>query len=167
MTATLPPATHITNTAITNAAVTNTATISRTTLPTSRPRPVIPARRTYSTPLQEIRRRQEALARLAARGGASAQPLIPTGLRVAPPAAAQPTFASVQLTGREMEVLRTWLLADSKSEVAARLTISVGTVNTHLARIRNKYAQVGRPARTKASLLARAVQDGIMVLGDL
>jgi hypothetical protein len=38
---------------------------------------------------------------------------------------------------------------------------------THIARIRSKYADVGRPARTKAQLLARALQDGLVQLDDL
>ncbi|GAB41213.1 putative LuxR family transcriptional regulator [Gordonia sputi NBRC 100414] len=73
----------------------------------------------------------------------------------------------VPLTSREVEVLRTWLLTDSKSVAASRLVISVGTVNTHLARIRTKYADAGRPARTKASLVARAIQDGLISLDEL
>ena len=34
------------------------------------------------------------------------------------------------------------------------------SVRTHLQRVRAKYAAVGRQARTKAALIARAVQDG-------
>ncbi len=71
------------------------------------------------------------------------------------------------LSAREIQVLREWLNSDSKSEVADNLFISVSTVNTHLARIRAKYATVGRPATTKASLVARAVKDGIVDLYDL
>lgn len=71
------------------------------------------------------------------------------------------------LTEREIQVLRTWLLTDSKIVVAEELSISIGTVNTHLTRIRAKYTAVGRTARTKASLAARAIQDGIIALDDL
>lgn len=65
-----------------------------------------------------------------------------------------------RLSTREVEVLLAWFASDSKDEAAARLFISSSTVNTHLTRIRAKYAAAGRPAKSKASLFARAVQDG-------
>ena len=71
------------------------------------------------------------------------------------------------LSVREQQVLVTWLLRDTKDGAARSLHISVGTVNTHLSRIRGKYAAVGRPAPTKAALLARAVQDGLLDLDAL
>ncbi|MGV9672239.1 MULTISPECIES: LuxR C-terminal-related transcriptional regulator [unclassified Gordonia (in: high G+C Gram-positive bacteria)] len=133
------------------------------------PRPVLGVRRAYSTPLQAMRRRQEALDRLAARRPGSAADLMapPAALRAVPSEPTSPQYTPVPLTTREVEVLRTWLLVDSKSEAATQLMISVGTVNTHLARIRVKYAEAGRTARTKASLVARAIQDGLVVLDDL
>ncbi|MEO9328601.1 helix-turn-helix transcriptional regulator [Gordonia aurantiaca] len=141
---------------------------------------------------EAIKRRQEALARLAARRmplpgqqipRQAAQPGL--GHRVghphlhrmpvtpSPVASATPAAASSNgrrkpnLTAREVEVLRTWMLVDSKPAVAQELYISLGTVNTHLTRIRAKYAEIGRPAPTKASLVARAIQDGIMSLDEL
>ncbi|MGC5258648.1 response regulator transcription factor [Gordonia sp. DT218] len=71
------------------------------------------------------------------------------------------------LTIREIEVLRTWLMLDSKTAVAEALFISLGTVNTHLTRIRAKYSEAGRTASTKAALVARAVQDGLILLDEL
>ncbi|MDV8020173.1 LuxR C-terminal-related transcriptional regulator [Rhodococcus sp. IEGM 1330] len=71
------------------------------------------------------------------------------------------------LTTREIAVLGAWLRCDSKQEVCAVLHIALGTVNTHLTRIRAKYATVGRAAPTKASLVARALQDGLVTLDDL
>ncbi|MEU6188496.1 helix-turn-helix transcriptional regulator [Nocardia sp. NPDC047038] len=71
------------------------------------------------------------------------------------------------LSSREIEVLLAWIASDSKVEVARRLYISLGTVNTHLARIRDKYAAVGRPAPTKAALVARALQDALIGIDDL
>lgn len=76
-------------------------------------------------------------------------------------------FADPGLTTREIAVLGAWLRCDSKQEVCAVLHIALGTVNTHLSRIRAKYAGVGRAAPTKASLLARALQDGLIALDDL
>jgi DNA-binding CsgD family transcriptional regulator len=71
------------------------------------------------------------------------------------------------LSAREAEVLRLWIQSESKVEVGSALTIAPATVMTHIARIRSKYADVGRPARTKAQLLARALQDGLVRLEDL
>ena len=71
------------------------------------------------------------------------------------------------LSAREIEVLRCWLLSDSKSEVSAKLHIAPGTIKSHLHRIRIKYEAVGRNAGTKASLVARALQDGILAIDEL
>jgi len=68
------------------------------------------------------------------------------------------------LSRREVEVLLGWLAAESKEEAASKLFISASTVSTHIARIRAKYDAVGRPAPTKAHLLARALQDGLTTL---
>ena len=53
------------------------------------------------------------------------------------------------------------------SQVARQLYLSLGTVNTHLTRIRQKYEEAGREAPTKAALCARALQDGIVTLHEL
>lgn len=71
------------------------------------------------------------------------------------------------LSQREREVLLNWFQTESKALVAQSLFITVGTINTHLARIRLKYAAVGRPAPTKAALVARAIQDGLITADDL
>ncbi|WP_067899224.1 LuxR C-terminal-related transcriptional regulator [Nocardia vaccinii] len=71
------------------------------------------------------------------------------------------------LSQREIEVLLAWIASDSKLEVGRRLYISLGTVNTHLSRIRDKYAAVARPASTKAALVARALQDGLIRIDEL
>lgn len=46
-------------------------------------------------------------------------------------------------------------------------TPSVHTVNTYLERIRVKYAKLGRAAPTKAALVARAPQDGLIGIDEL
>ncbi len=51
--------------------------------------------------------------------------------------------------------------------VARQLQIAPTTVRTHLQRVRAKYAAVGRPATTKAALVARAIQDGIVSVNDI
>lgn len=70
------------------------------------------------------------------------------------------------LSAREVEVLLAWLRATSKEEAAQELFISAATVSTHILRIRAKYAAVGRPAKRKAALFARAVQDGYTTLDE-
>ena len=72
-----------------------------------------------------------------------------------------------RLSPREREVLLSWFRTESKELVAASLHITTATVNTHLARIRAKYAEAGRPAPTKAALIARALQDGIVTVDEL
>ncbi|TDP97459.1 response regulator [Labedaea rhizosphaerae] len=71
------------------------------------------------------------------------------------------------LSARETEVLVEWFQSESKDFVAQRLGISLSTVNTHLEHIRVKYAMSGRQAPTKAALVARAIQDGLVRLEDL
>ncbi|MGB2721978.1 MAG: helix-turn-helix transcriptional regulator [Rhodococcus sp. (in: high G+C Gram-positive bacteria)] len=94
--------------------------------------------------------------------------LVPPPMQIHPvPAAASPFPPRPDLTGREIEVLLCWIRHDSKTEVAKALFLSLGTVNTHLTRIRAKYTSVGRPAPTKAALVARALQDGLVDISEL
>jgi DNA-binding CsgD family transcriptional regulator len=72
-----------------------------------------------------------------------------------------------RLGPREIEILITWIHADSKAATARRLDIATTTVKTALQRIRAKYKAVGRPAPTKAALVARAIQDGLINIEDL
>jgi DNA-binding CsgD family transcriptional regulator len=71
------------------------------------------------------------------------------------------------LARREKEVLIAWFRTESKDVVADQLQIAPTTVRTHLQRVRAKYAAVGRPATTKAALVARAIQDGIVDVDDI
>jgi DNA-binding NarL/FixJ family response regulator len=71
------------------------------------------------------------------------------------------------LARREKEVLIAWFRTESKDIVALQLQIAPTTVRTHLQRVRAKYAAVGRPATTKAALVARAIQDGIVNVDDI
>ncbi|MGX9790565.1 response regulator transcription factor [Mycobacterium sp. MMS18-G62] len=72
-----------------------------------------------------------------------------------------------QLSNREQQVLIAWFQTENKNAVAKKLFIEPSTVATHLQRVRAKYASVGRPAPTKAALVARAIQDGILSVDDL
>lgn len=72
-----------------------------------------------------------------------------------------------RLSPRERQVLLAWFQTESKELVARQLYMSAGSVKTYLQRVRAKYAAVGRAAPTKAALVARAVQDGIISVDDL
>jgi DNA-binding NarL/FixJ family response regulator len=71
--------------------------------------------------------------------------------------AARPT-----LSGQEREALLLWFQGMSKASVAVRMGISVHTVHQYIDRARLKYARAGRPGPTKAALLARAIEDGLL-----
>lgn len=71
------------------------------------------------------------------------------------------------LAPRETEVLLEWFRSESKELVARKLNLSPRTVAGYLDRVRIKYANVGRPAVTKAALVARALQDGLVDIDDL
>jgi DNA-binding NarL/FixJ family response regulator len=77
------------------------------------------------------------------------------------------TVGRANLAPREKEVLIAWFGTESKDLVARQLQIAPTTVRTHLQRVRAKYAAVGRPAPTKAALVARAIQDGIVNVDDI
>ena len=77
------------------------------------------------------------------------------------------TAGHPSLAPREKEVLIAWFRTESKELVAQQLGIAPTTVRTHLQRVRAKYAAVGRAATTKAALVARAIQDGIIDVDDL
>lgn len=79
----------------------------------------------------------------------------------------QPFWRDPHLSAREREVLVAWVKCDSKTQVGKQLYLSIGTVNTHITRIRSKYAAAGRAANTKAALVARALQDGLIELDEL
>jgi DNA-binding CsgD family transcriptional regulator len=71
------------------------------------------------------------------------------------------------LSEREKQVLVAWFQTENKELVGKRLFIEPSTVRTHLQRVRAKYAAVGRSAPTKAALVARAIQDGILSVDEL
>ncbi|GAA3535095.1 response regulator transcription factor [Nonomuraea rosea] len=72
-----------------------------------------------------------------------------------------------RLSQREVEVLRAWFVSSSKELVAAKLNIAAKTVDTYITRVRVKYANVGRSARTKSELVSRALDDGLITLAEL
>lgn len=101
----------------------------------------------------------------AIRAAHSSEPYV--GPQMAKALANDRSSGRTNLSEREKEVLITWFQTESKELVGSRLYIAPTTVRTHLQRARAKYAAVGRPAPTKAALLARAIEDGILSLSDL
>lgn len=101
----------------------------------------------------------------AVRAAATDTPYV--GPAMAAALAAAPDHLRPVLAPREREVLIAWFQTDSKDLVAQQLFLAASTVRTHLQRIRAKYAAVGRPAGTKAALVARAIQDRIIDIDDL
>lgn len=66
------------------------------------------------------------------------------------------------LSERERTALLWWFQSMSKASVARRMGISAHTVDMYIKRARLKYARVGRPAPTKADMLMRAIEDGLV-----
>ena len=75
-------------------------------------------------------------------------------------------FGKAQLAQRERDVLHLYASGLPLSQVALRLNIKVSTAKEYLDRIRAKYVEVSRPARSKVELLRRAVEDGILDLDE-
>lgn len=101
----------------------------------------------------------------AIQAAASGDPYI--GPRMAAAIWADSTVGRPGLSEREREVLSAWFQTESKDVVAKSLYLSPATVKTHLQRIRAKYAAVGRPAPTKAKLVARALEDGLLGIDQI
>ncbi|WP_308170081.1 response regulator transcription factor [Acrocarpospora catenulata] len=71
------------------------------------------------------------------------------------------------LSAREREALLLWFQGMNKQSVATRMGISEATVKQYIERARIKYASTGRAAPTKTTLLARAIQDGLITPDDI
>lgn len=71
------------------------------------------------------------------------------------------------LSRRESTALRWWFQGMSKASVARRMGISEHTAKQYIDRARLKYARLGRPAPTKDTLLARAIEDGLIDPGEV
>jgi DNA-binding NarL/FixJ family response regulator len=67
-----------------------------------------------------------------------------------------------QLSRQEEMALQLYASGLKLEAVARRMGISPHTVREYLARVRRKYAEVGREVRTKTDLYAAAVRDGLL-----
>lgn len=71
-----------------------------------------------------------------------------------------PNLHAVELSPQLQRVLTLYASGGTSISVGQALGVSPDTVNEYLKRIRQKYADAGRPTRTKLDLFKRAVEDG-------
>ena len=67
-----------------------------------------------------------------------------------------------ELSPRELDALRLYASGLKLAAVARRMGISPHTAKEYLDRVRAKYGQVGRQARTRTELYAAAARDGLL-----
>ena len=67
----------------------------------------------------------------------------------------------VKLSPRQREVLSLYAMGESAARVASQTGLATDTVNLYLSRIRQKYAEAGHPAHTKADLVRHAIATGV------
>ena len=70
------------------------------------------------------------------------------------------------LSPREVEVVRLFATGMKLAAVARHIGVSTHTAKEYLDRARRKYADVGRPARTRTELYIAAVADGLIPGAD-
>lgn len=70
----------------------------------------------------------------------------------------------VGLSPREREVLVLLAAGMPTKAAATQLGIAIPTLEVHLARLREKYARIGRPAQQRSDLVLRALEDGYLPL---
>ena len=71
-------------------------------------------------------------------------------------------FVAEHLAPLEVRILSLYAMGAKSVTVARELGCTVPTVNTYVARIREKYRKVGRPADTRVDLFRRAAEDGLV-----
>ena len=75
-------------------------------------------------------------------------------------------FVGDYLAPIEADVLAHYAEGEKSETVARILSLSKNTVNTYVARIRDKYRAAGRPADTRVDLFRRAAEDGLVSYYD-
>ena len=76
-------------------------------------------------------------------------------------------FPKAALSDQELRALKAWCGSKSMRLVAELMGVAPSTVKTFIDRARDKYEAVGRPAPTKAALIKRALEDGLITLDDI
>ena len=75
-------------------------------------------------------------------------------------------FVADHLSDLEARILTHYASGESSASVARALSVSKNTVNTYIARIRDKYRESGRPAESRIDLFRRAAEDGLVSYFD-
>ena len=76
-------------------------------------------------------------------------------------ALARDEMLSPALSERELEVLRALGMGLADKQIARLMGISEDTVKEYLRRIRAKYTERGRPAKSRVDLFRRSLEDGV------
>ena len=71
-------------------------------------------------------------------------------------------FVADHLSDLEARILTHYASGASAACVARTLSVSKNTVNTYIARIRDRYREAGRHADSRVDLFRRAVEDGLV-----
>jgi len=71
-------------------------------------------------------------------------------------------FLADHLSDLEARILTHYASGESSACVARTLNVSKHTVNTYIARIRDKYREAGRHAESRVDLFRRAAEDGLV-----
>lgn len=75
-------------------------------------------------------------------------------------------FVASHLSDLEARILAHYASGERSGSVARALNVSKNTVNTYIARIREKYRESGRPAESRVDLFRRAAEDGLLSYFD-
>lgn len=75
-------------------------------------------------------------------------------------------FVASRLSDLEAWILAHYASGERSGSVARALNVSKNTVNTYIARIREKYRESGRPAESRVDLFRRAAEDGLLSYFD-
>ena len=75
-------------------------------------------------------------------------------------------FVASRLSDLEARILAHYASGERSGSVARALNVSKNTVNTYIARIREKYRESGRPAESRVDLFRRAAEDGLLSYFD-
>jgi DNA-binding NarL/FixJ family response regulator len=73
-----------------------------------------------------------------------------------------PNPSRPKLSAGEAQALSLYVSGLSMTQVAERMDVHYETAKTYLRRVRQKYAQAGRPASKKSELIRRAAEDGYL-----
>lgn len=123
-------------------------------------------RRAAQAGISGVLRKSEAAADIVASIRAAASGETVPGLDWAAAIDGDPDLPAVGLSVRQREVLSLYASGEDAATVASVLHLSPQTVQDYVARIRTKYAESGRPARSKMDLYKRAVEDGYLPMPE-